>query len=68
MPAKIGRLVDLKELSLARNQLKTLPRSVAKLQKLERLDVSKNPLEEKGRGAPGVEELQGSFREGVVEL
>ena len=36
--------LKLKELNLSDNKLKTLPKAICKLQKLEILDISKNPL------------------------
>lgn len=39
----LSRTLQLKELALSGNKLKTLPKAIRKLQKLEILDISRNP-------------------------
>ena len=48
-PARVGKLTNLKELSLAKNKIARLPQRIGKLTHLEHLDVSKNAL----GGVPG---------------
>ena len=46
LPSCIGRLSNLKRLSLYGNQLKTLPLEFSQLKQLEFLDLKNNPLEQ----------------------
>ena len=46
LPDSIGKLSNLKEISLANNQLKNLPESIANLTSLTQLDVIDNPFED----------------------
>ncbi len=65
LPESIGRLGELRFLSLGDNLLVTLPQEFAKLTKLSKLELYNNRLGGGGDGVDGVDVVDGGLDGGV---
>ncbi|XP_069467265.1 leucine-rich repeat-containing protein 18 isoform X2 [Ambystoma mexicanum] len=61
LPTKMGAMQELQEIGLFDNQLTAIPNSIAKLPKLKKLNVKRNPFKDK-------EEVEQEFQDSIKRM